>query len=147
MDRDDAPAPALCAPHADETAVQVGVAPIESQQLAALPDFVPRKPDADALDSADVAVSTWGEEVCPVTPGVRRVDWEPPDPKGCRSSRRDRSATRSNASSTSSTDELASRERRNRVVSYRVEVFTERARARHLGSAPDGHRSRAPLLR
>ncbi len=45
-------------------------------------DHVPRRLDADALDWADVAVSTCSEEVCPVTPGVRRLSWELPDPKG-----------------------------------------------------------------
>jgi arsenate reductase len=45
-------------------------------------DHVPRKLDADALAWADVAVSTCSEEVCPVTPGVRRISWEFPDPKG-----------------------------------------------------------------
>lgn len=45
-------------------------------------DHVPRRLDANALEWADVAVSTCGEEVCPVTPGVRSVRWELPDPKG-----------------------------------------------------------------
>jgi arsenate reductase len=44
-------------------------------------DHVPRSLDADALEWADVAVSTCSEEVCPVTPGVRRISWELPDPK------------------------------------------------------------------
>jgi arsenate reductase (thioredoxin) len=44
-------------------------------------DHVPRKLDADALAWADVAVSTCSEEVCPVTPGVRRISWELSDPK------------------------------------------------------------------
>jgi arsenate reductase len=44
-------------------------------------DHVPRKLDADALEWADIAVSTCSEEVCPVTPGVRRIGWELPDPK------------------------------------------------------------------
>ena len=44
-------------------------------------DHVPRKLDAEALAWADVAVSTCSEEVCPVTPGVRRISWELPDPK------------------------------------------------------------------
>lgn len=44
-------------------------------------DHVPRKLDADALAWADLAVSTCSEEVCPVTPGVRRISWELPDPK------------------------------------------------------------------
>lgn len=44
-------------------------------------DHVPRKLDADALDWADVAVSTCSEEVCPVTPGVRRISWVFEDPK------------------------------------------------------------------
>ena len=45
-------------------------------------DHVPRGLDAEALRWADVAVSTCSEEVCPVTPGVRRVRWRLPDPKG-----------------------------------------------------------------
>ena len=44
-------------------------------------DHVPRKLDQAALDWADVVVSTCSEEVCPVTPGVRRISWEFPDPK------------------------------------------------------------------
>ena len=42
---------------------------------------VPRKLDQEALDWADVAVSTCSEEVCPVTPGVRRISWVFEDPK------------------------------------------------------------------
>ena len=42
---------------------------------------VPRRLDRDALDWADVAVSTCSEEVCPVTPGVRRISWVFDDPK------------------------------------------------------------------
>jgi arsenate reductase len=45
-------------------------------------DYVPRALDAEALGWADIAVSTCSEEVCPVTPGVRRISWELPDPKG-----------------------------------------------------------------
>jgi arsenate reductase (thioredoxin) len=44
-------------------------------------DHEPRKLDAEALAWADVAVSTCSEEVCPTTPGVRRLDWHLPDPK------------------------------------------------------------------
>ena len=44
-------------------------------------DHVPRSSTHEALDWADVAVSTCSEEVCPVTPGVRRISWELPDPK------------------------------------------------------------------
>ncbi len=44
-------------------------------------DHVPRTLDAEALEWADVAVSTCSEEVCPVTPGVRRISWELQDPK------------------------------------------------------------------
>ena len=44
-------------------------------------DHVPRKLDAELLEWADVAVSTCSEEVCAVTPGVRRISWELPDPK------------------------------------------------------------------
>jgi len=44
-------------------------------------DHIPRKLDTEALEWADLAVSTCSEEVCPVTPGVRRISWELPDPK------------------------------------------------------------------
>lgn len=44
-------------------------------------DHVPHKLDAEALAWADLAVSTCSEEVCPVTPGVRRISWELRDPK------------------------------------------------------------------
>jgi arsenate reductase (thioredoxin) len=44
-------------------------------------DHVPRKLDREALEWADVAVSTCSEEVCPVTPGVRRISWVFEDPK------------------------------------------------------------------
>jgi arsenate reductase len=44
-------------------------------------DHVPHRLDAGDLAWADVAVSTCSEEVCPVTPGVRRISWEFPDPK------------------------------------------------------------------
>jgi arsenate reductase len=44
-------------------------------------DHVPRKLDQEALGWADVAVSTCSEEVCPVTPGVRRISWIFEDPK------------------------------------------------------------------
>ena len=42
-------------------------------------DHVPRRLDQEALEWADVAVSTCAEEVCPVTPGVRRISWAFPD--------------------------------------------------------------------
>jgi arsenate reductase len=45
-------------------------------------DHRPRRLDDEALAWADVAVSVCSEEVCPVTPGVRRLRWELPDPKG-----------------------------------------------------------------
>ncbi|HET7353152.1 MAG TPA: arsenate reductase ArsC [Gaiellaceae bacterium] len=44
-------------------------------------DHVPHKLGAGDLAWADVAVSTCSEEVCPVTPGVRRISWQFPDPK------------------------------------------------------------------
>jgi arsenate reductase (thioredoxin) len=44
-------------------------------------DHVPRKLDREALEWADVAVSTCSEEACPVTPGVRRLSWVFEDPK------------------------------------------------------------------
>ena len=42
---------------------------------------VPHKLDAADLAWADLAVSTCSEEVCPVTPGVRRISWVFTDPK------------------------------------------------------------------
>ena len=42
---------------------------------------VPHRLDAADLAWADLAVSTCSEEVCPVTPGVRRISWVFPDPK------------------------------------------------------------------
>lgn len=42
---------------------------------------VPRRLDPEALAWADVAVSTCSEEVCPVTPGVRRIRWVFADPE------------------------------------------------------------------
>jgi arsenate reductase len=42
---------------------------------------VPHKLDADDLAWAEIAVSTCSEEVCPVTPGVRRISWVFRDPK------------------------------------------------------------------
>lgn len=45
-------------------------------------DHVPRRLTPRLLEWADVAVSTCSEEVCPLTPGVTRVAWELPDPKG-----------------------------------------------------------------
>jgi protein-tyrosine-phosphatase len=45
-------------------------------------DHVPRRLDAELLAWADVVVSTCSEEVCPATPGVRRIAWTLPDPKG-----------------------------------------------------------------
>jgi arsenate reductase (thioredoxin) len=44
-------------------------------------DHLPHKLDADDLGWADIAVSTCSEEICPVTPGVRRVSWVFADPK------------------------------------------------------------------
>jgi arsenate reductase len=44
-------------------------------------DHVPRKLDQELLAWADVAVSTCSEEVCPMTPGVRRISWVFEDPK------------------------------------------------------------------
>lgn len=42
---------------------------------------VPHKLADGDLAWADVAVSTCSEEVCPVTPGVRRISWVFTDPK------------------------------------------------------------------
>jgi len=46
-------------------------------------DHVPRAIDMDEVGRVDAVVSTCGEEACPVTPpGVRRISWNLPDPKG-----------------------------------------------------------------
>ena len=52
-----------------------------SMRSASTSDHVPHKLNADDLAWADVAISTCSEEVCPITPGVRRISWEFPDPK------------------------------------------------------------------
>ena len=44
-------------------------------------DHVPHMLDQEALEWAELAVSTCSEEVCPVTPGVRRISWAFDDPK------------------------------------------------------------------
>jgi arsenate reductase (thioredoxin) len=44
-------------------------------------DHLPRALDAEILAWADVAVSTCDEEACPLTPGVRRLNWHLADPK------------------------------------------------------------------
>lgn len=45
-------------------------------------DHVPCKLDSEAVEWADVVVSTCGEEACPVTPpGTKRIYWNLPDPK------------------------------------------------------------------
>jgi len=44
---------------------------------------VPRAIDPDEVRRVDAVVSTCGEEACPVTPpGVQRISWNLPDPKG-----------------------------------------------------------------
>jgi arsenate reductase len=43
---------------------------------------VPHKLDNADLEWADVAVSVCAEEVCPVTPGVRRISWAVQNPIG-----------------------------------------------------------------
>jgi arsenate reductase len=45
-------------------------------------DHVPHRLDDADLEWADVAVSVCAEEVCPVTPGVRRISWAVQDPIG-----------------------------------------------------------------
>ena len=45
-------------------------------------DHVPRELDAATLAWADVVVSLCSDELCPATPGVRRLSWHLPDPKG-----------------------------------------------------------------
>jgi protein-tyrosine-phosphatase len=74
--------------HAARSAGSVPGTAVHPQVLGALDevgidagDHVPRQLDAELLDWADVAVSTCSDEVCPVTPGVRRISWELPDPK------------------------------------------------------------------
>jgi protein-tyrosine-phosphatase len=44
-------------------------------------DHKPQKLSPEALEWADLGVSTCTEEVCPITPGVTRISWELPDPK------------------------------------------------------------------
>jgi len=75
--------------HAARSAGSVPGTAVHPQVLEALDevgidarDHVPRQLDAELLDWADVAVSTCSEEVCPVTPGVRRISWVFEDPKG-----------------------------------------------------------------
>lgn len=41
---------------------------------------IPKKLDRELLDWADVAVTTCSDEVCPATPGVRRIGWAFRDP-------------------------------------------------------------------
>ena len=74
--------------HAARSAGSVPGTAVHPQVLEALDevgidarDHVPRQLDAELLDWADVAVSTCSEEVCPVTPGVRRIAWVFTDPK------------------------------------------------------------------
>ena len=74
--------------HAARSAGSAPGAAVHPQVLEALAevgidagDHVPRLLDAELLDWADLAVSTCSEEVCPVTPGVRRISWALPDPK------------------------------------------------------------------
>jgi protein-tyrosine-phosphatase len=43
---------------------------------------VPHKLDDADLAWADVAVSVCGDDVCPATPGVRRISWAVQDPIG-----------------------------------------------------------------
>jgi protein-tyrosine-phosphatase len=45
-------------------------------------DHRPRRLDDAALAWADLAVSLCREEVCPVTPGARRISWAFDDPWG-----------------------------------------------------------------
>lgn len=45
-------------------------------------DHVPHKLDDRDLEWADIAVSVCADEVCPVTPGVRRISWPTQDPVG-----------------------------------------------------------------
>ena len=73
--------------HARSAGSEPGKAP-HPQVVEALREFgidasghVPRKLDQETLEWADVAVSTCSEEVCPVTPGVRRISWVFEDPK------------------------------------------------------------------
>jgi arsenate reductase (thioredoxin) len=74
--------------HAVRSAGSEPGAAVHPNVLAALAEIgvdaaghVPRKLDAELLDWADVAVSTCSEEVCPITPGVRRISWVFRDPK------------------------------------------------------------------
>ena len=59
-------------PHVVEALAEIGVD---------ASGHVPHRLDADDLAWADIAISTCSEEVCPVTPGVRRISWVFTDPK------------------------------------------------------------------
>lgn len=45
-------------------------------------DHVPRQLDDEALAWADIAVTVCRDDVCPATPGVRRLHWGFDDPYG-----------------------------------------------------------------
>jgi arsenate reductase len=63
------------------TAVHPNVLEVLTEVGIDASDHVPTKLDSETLAWADLAVSTCSEQVCPVTPGVRRISWEFVDPK------------------------------------------------------------------
>jgi arsenate reductase len=43
---------------------------------------VPRRLTEDVARSADILVTMGCGESCPVVPGIKRIEWDLPDPKG-----------------------------------------------------------------
>jgi arsenate reductase (thioredoxin) len=64
------------------TAAHTAVAEALAEVGLDVRDHVPQRLDAAVLAWADLVVSTCSDEICPVTPGVERIRWELPDPKG-----------------------------------------------------------------
>jgi arsenate reductase len=48
----------------------------------ALDDAAPQRLTDDLARTANILVTMGCGEVCPVVPGLKRIDWELPDPKG-----------------------------------------------------------------
>lgn len=75
--------------HARSAGSEPGTAPhpvvVEALQEIGIDatDHLPRRLDLEEVRTVDAVVSTCGEEACPVTPpGVTRIYWNLPDPKG-----------------------------------------------------------------
>lgn len=59
-------------------AVRQAMAEIGVDQAAAQPKL----PTTDAVEPFDVVITMGCGDVCPIFPGKRYLDWEPPDPAG-----------------------------------------------------------------